>query len=163
MRFKSRSRRESNSAVLFVIPAAIAAFLVLVVPLAMSAYYSITGWKILQPATRNKLVWFDNYIDILTDPAFWSSIRVTMIYTVAGVTLELLVGLGLALLFRQVFFGRGLMRTLMILPMVITPAVVGMFWKLLYDPNYGVFNFALTAVGLPASRLVEPVLGAGPR
>jgi multiple sugar transport system permease protein/sorbitol/mannitol transport system permease protein len=123
---------------------------VLIVPLGMSAYYSITGWKILQPVTRNKLVWFDNYIDILTDPAFWSSIRVTMIYTVAGVTLESLVGLGLALLFRQVFFGRNLMRTLMILPMVITPAVVGMFWKLLYDPNYGVFNFALTAIGLPA-------------
>lgn len=115
----------------------------------MSAYYSVTGWKILQPVTRNKIVWLDNYIHILTDAAFWSSIKVTLIYTVAGVALESLAGLGLALLFRQEFFGRGVLRTLMILPMVITPAVVGMFWKLLYDPNYGVYNFALTFLGLP--------------
>jgi multiple sugar transport system permease protein/sorbitol/mannitol transport system permease protein len=149
LRLRPRPGRDSNNAILFVVPAAIAALLVLVVPLAMSAYYSITGWKILQPVTRNKIVWFDNYINILTDSAFWSSIKVTLIYTVAGVGLESLVGLGLALLFRQNFRGRGVMRTLMILPMVITPAVVGMFWKLLYDPNYGVYNYALTAVGLP--------------
>jgi multiple sugar transport system permease protein/sorbitol/mannitol transport system permease protein len=146
---RPRAHRDSNSAILFIVPAAVAALLVLAVPLAMSAYYSITGWKILQPVTRNRIVWLDNYIDILTDSAFWSSIKVTLIYTVAGVSLELIVGLGLALLFRQNFFGRGLLRTLMILPMVITPAVVGMFWKLLYDENYGVYNFALTFFGLP--------------
>lgn len=150
MRLINRSRPDSNNAILFVIPAAIAVFLVLIVPLAMSAYYSLTGWMIIQPRTRNKLVWLDNYIGILTDPAFWSAIQVTLIYTVVGVVLQSLVGLGMALLFRQDFFGRGLLRTLMILPMVITPAVVGMFWKLLYDPNYGVYNFALNAIGLPS-------------
>ena len=149
MLFRSRSRLDSNGAILFVIPAAVAALLVLVVPLAMSAYYSITGWKILQPVTRNKIIWLDNYIYILTDSAFWSSIKVTLIYTVAGVAIESLVGLGLALLFRLNFLGRGILRTLMILPMVITPAVVGMFWKLLYDPNYGLYNFVLTLFGLP--------------
>jgi multiple sugar transport system permease protein/sorbitol/mannitol transport system permease protein len=150
VRLQSRPRRDSGNAFLFVVPAAVTAFLVLIVPLAMSAYYSLTGWKILQPITRNKIVWLDNYAAILTDSAFWSSLKVTLIYTVAGVALESLVGLGLALLFRKDFVGRGVLRTLMILPMVITPAVVGMFWKLLYDPNYGVYNFALTAIGLPA-------------
>jgi multiple sugar transport system permease protein/sorbitol/mannitol transport system permease protein len=150
LRSAPRPRRDSNSAILFVVPAAVAALLVLVVPLAMSAYYSITGWKILQPATRNNIVWLDNYIHVLTDPAFWSSMKVTLIYTMAGVALESLVGLGLALLFRQSFPGRGVLRTLMILPMVITPAVVGMFWKLLYDPNYGVYEYMLTVVGLPS-------------
>jgi multiple sugar transport system permease protein/sorbitol/mannitol transport system permease protein len=116
----------------------------------MSAYYSFTGWRIIQPQTKNKIVWLDNYVDILTDGAFWSSIQVTLIYTVAGVALQSLVGLALALLFRRDFAGRGVLRTLMILPMVITPAVVGMFWKLLYDENYGVYNYALGVVGLPA-------------
>ncbi|WP_425101055.1 carbohydrate ABC transporter permease [Tropicibacter sp. S64] len=146
---RKRNKTDGSAAILFVIPAAIAAFLVLIVPLAMSAYYSLTGWRILMPRTRTKIVWFDNYVEILTDPAFWSSIKVTLIYTVAGVSLESVVGLGLALLFRQHFFGRNAMRTLMILPMVITPAVVGMFWKLLYDPNYGVYNYTLTSIGLP--------------
>lgn len=148
MRSTTRSRLDHTGAVFFVVPAAVAILLVLVVPLAMSAYYSFTGWKIIQPATRNKIVWFDNYIDILTDSAFWNAIQVTLTYTVAGVTLQLIVGLGLALLFRQEFPGRGLLRTLMILPMVITPAVVGMFWKLLYDENYGIYNYALSLVGL---------------
>jgi ABC-type sugar transport system permease subunit len=150
LRSRPRTYDDSNRAILFVIPAAVVAFLVLAVPLAMSAYYSLTGWRILQPHTRNKIVWLDNYIHILSDPAFWSSIKVTLIYTVAGVSLESLVGLALALLFRRDFAGRGILRTLMILPMVITPAVVGMFWKLLYDDNYGVYNYALGVVGLPS-------------
>jgi multiple sugar transport system permease protein/sorbitol/mannitol transport system permease protein len=150
LRSRSRTYRDSNRAVLFILPAAVAAFLVLAVPLAMSAYYSLTGWRIIQPQTKNKIVWLGNYIDILSDGAFWSSIQVTLVYTVAGVALESLLGLALALLFRREFAGRGVLRTLMILPMVITPAVVGMFWKLLYDENYGVYNYALSVVGLPA-------------
>lgn len=150
LRSRPRTYDDSNRAILFVIPAAVTAFLVLAVPLAMSAYYSFTGWRIIQLNTRNKIVWLDNYIDILTDAAFWSSIQVTLIYTVAGVALESLVGLGLALLFRRDFGGRGILRTLMILPMVITPAVVGMFWKLLYDENYGIYNYALNVIGLPS-------------
>ena len=122
----------------------------LAVPLAMSLYYSFTGWKIIQLNTRNKIVWLDNYIDILTDAAFWSSIKVTLIYTIAGVALESAVGLALALLFRRDFPGRGILRTLLVLPMVITPAVVGMFWRLLYDDNYGLYNYALSVIGLPA-------------
>jgi len=150
VRLKPRTYDDSNRAILFVVPAAVAAGLVLAVPLAMSAYYSFTGWKIIQLNTRHKIVWLDNYIDILTDAAFWSSIRVTLTYTLAGVVLESLVGLALALLFRRDFPGRGIMRTLMILPMVVTPAVVGMFWRLLYDDNYGIYNYALSVVGLPA-------------
>jgi multiple sugar transport system permease protein len=149
LHFRPRTYDDSNRAILFVIPAAVVAFLVLAVPLAMSAYYSFTGWKIIQLNTRHKIVWFDNYISILTDGAFWISIKVTLIYTVAGVALESAVGLALALLFRRDFPGRGILRTLLILPMVITPAVVGMFWRLLYDDNYGLYNYALSVIGLP--------------
>jgi ABC-type sugar transport system permease subunit len=150
LRSRPRTYSDSNRAILFVIPAAVVAFFILAVPLAMSLYYSFTGWKITQLHTRNKIVWLDNYIDILTDSAFWSSVKVTLIYTVAGVALESLVGLALALLFRHNFAGRGLLRTLLILPMVVTPAVVGMFWRLLYDDNYGIYNYALSVIGLPS-------------
>ena len=149
LHFRPRTYDDSNRAILFVIPAAVVAFLVLAVPLAMSLYYSFTGWKIIQLNTRHKIVWLDNYISILTDGAFWASVKVTLIYTVAGVALESAVGLALALLFRRDFPGRGILRTLLILPMVITPAVVGMFWRLLYDDNYGLYNYALSVIGLP--------------
>lgn len=133
----------------FLIPAALATLLVLAVPLALSAYFSATGWMITVQGSQGRLVGFANYVAVLTDKAFWTAVGVTLIYTVAGTSIQSVVGLGLALLFRQEFFGRGVLRTLMILPMVLTPAVVGMFWKLLYDDDYGVYNFVLSQVGLP--------------
>ena len=133
----------------FLIPAGLATLLVLAVPLALSAYYSFTGWMITVPNSGSRFVWLDNYAAVLFDKAFWNAVGVTLIYTVAGATCQAALGLVLALLFRQIFPGRGILRTLMILPMVLTPAVVGMFWKLLYDVDYGVFNYALSLFGLP--------------
>lgn len=138
-----------SGAAAFLIPAGLATLLVLALPLALSAYYSATGWMITVPGSQERLVGFANYIAVLTDKAFWTAVGVTLIYTVAGTACEAALGLGLALLFRQNFPGRGIMRTLMILPMVLTPAVVGMFWKLLYDDDYGVYNYALSLFGLP--------------
>lgn len=142
-----RSRRSAAAA--FLIPAGITIFLVLALPLALSAYYSITGWMITVAGSRERLVWLGNYIAVLSDKAFWSAVGVTLTYTIVGAICEAGLGLLLALVFRQAFPGRGILRTLMILPMVLTPAVVGMFWKLLYDDDYGVYNYALTLVGLP--------------
>lgn len=123
--------------------------LVLAVPLALSAYFSVTGWMITVANSQARIVWLGNYIAVLTDKAFWTAVGVTVTYTIVGAACEAGLGLGLALLFRQSFPGRGILRTLMILPMVITPAVVGMFWKLLYDDEYGVYNYALSIFGLP--------------
>ncbi len=133
----------------FLIPAGLATVLVLAVPLGLSAYYSVTGWMITVPNSGNRIVWLGNYAAVLFDKAFWNAVGVTLIYTIAGATCEAALGLALALLFRQTFPGRGILRTLMILPMVLTPAVVGMFWKLLYDDDYGIYNYALSLVGLP--------------
>lgn len=142
-------RPRKSAAAAFLIPAGITIFLVLALPLALSAYYSITGWMITVAGSRERLVWLGNYIAVLSDKAFWSAVGVTLTYTIVGAVCEAGLGLLLALMFRQTFPGRGILRTLMILPMVLTPAVVGMFWKLLYDDDYGVYNYALTLFGLP--------------
>lgn len=123
--------------------------LVLAVPLALSAYFSVTGWMITVANSQARIIWLGNYIAVLTDKAFWTAVGVTLTYTIVGAACEAGLGLALALLFRQSFPGRGILRTLMILPMVLTPAVVGMFWKLLYDDEYGVYNFTLSVFGLP--------------
>jgi multiple sugar transport system permease protein len=148
MRDTSQARWQQRIG-LFLVPAALAVILVLVVPFGLSAYFSVTGWMITVVGSRDNLIGLTNYITVLTDKAFWSAVMVTVTYTVVGATLEAAIGLGLALIFRQEFWGRGVMRTLMILPMVLTPAVVGMFWKLLYDENYGVYNYALSLLGVP--------------
>ena len=133
---------------IFVAPAMAAIAIVLAIPLAYSLYASTTAWTLTRPATRSIGVGIDNFVSILADPAFWSALAVTAQYTVACVLIQSVVGLLMALLFNQRFLGRGLMRTLALLPMVATPAVVAIFWKLFYEENTGLFNNALTAVGL---------------
>jgi ABC-type sugar transport system permease subunit len=143
------TRLRDTGAGAFLIPAGLAMVLVLAVPLALSAYFSVTGWLITVPISRNSIIWLGNYFAVLSDKAFWSAVGVTLTYTVVGALGEAALGLVLALIFRQEFPGRGILRTAMILPMVLTPAVVGMFWKLLYDDDYGVYNYAISLFGLP--------------
>jgi multiple sugar transport system permease protein len=69
-------------------------------------------------------------------------------YTVCVVTLELILGLALALFFTQPLRLRGLWRSLMIMPMMLTPVVVGVIWRLMYDPNFGVIALLLRSIGL---------------
>ena len=90
-----------------------------------------------------------NYRDLLSDPRMWSYFRITGFYVVASVLLETLVGFGLALLLRRKFFGSGLLTTLILVPMMLSPVVVGLFWKLIYNPTYGIFNYLL---GFPIGR-----------
>jgi multiple sugar transport system permease protein len=111
-------------------------------------------------------IWFDNYIDFLTDPAFWNTVSVSLLYTVLTVGLELLLGLGIALLLqRQNAFNNALSVALM-LPLMIAPAIASLMWKLMTNPNFGIFSYLLTLVGIvdfkwasaPSTALMTVVL-----
>ncbi|MGO4838117.1 carbohydrate ABC transporter permease, partial [Rhizobiaceae sp. 2RAB30] len=85
-------------------------------------------------------VWFGagNYIRILNDPFFWISLRNTVVFTVTAVGVELLLGLALALLlYGEVTRWRSFLRTLFLLPMVLSPVVVGVTWRALLTPEFG--------------------------
>ena len=58
-----------------------------------------------------------------------------------SVGMQTIIGFSLAMLVRRKFFGSGLITTLILVPMMISPVVVGMFWKMIYNPNFGFFNF----------------------
>ncbi|WP_373414952.1 carbohydrate ABC transporter permease [Ensifer aridi] len=143
-----RHRRIRISTVVwFTLPAAAIMALVLGVPLVYSFYYSLTGWSLVIPGSDQDFIGLLNYTDILRSSEFWASIRVTLIYAVVAVSLECALGILFAVLLNLEFFGRGLFRSLMLIPMVITPAVVGIFWKLLYEQDSGVFNYLLGTLG----------------
>ena len=88
------------------------------------------------------IVRLQNYRDLLNDPNIWRNFTVTAKYVVVSVGGQMLVGFGLALLLNRTFPLKGLV-TLLLLPMMLSPAVVGLFWKLLYDPSWGPINYAL--------------------
>jgi hypothetical protein len=88
----------------------------------------------------------DNYIQMWGDSRFWHSLKLTAIYTTSSVTLQILIGLGLALLVMQIPAGQWIFRIVAILPIVLAPVVVGLFWRtLMLSPNFGTGELARRA------------------
>jgi len=91
----------------------------------------------------------DNYARMLADARFWHSLQLTAIYTGVTVVLQVLVGLGLALLVMQIPKGQGVLRVAAILPIVLAPVVVGLFWRtLVLAPDFGLVDLVTRALGL---------------
>lgn len=133
-------------------------------PLFYSLYLAFTNYR----ATANTApVWLgiQNFSNILTDPNLWQAFTVSGRYVLFSVALQTLVGFALAMLVRGKFRGSGVVTTLILVPMMLSPVVVGLFWKLIYNPNFGYFNYAFpfinpSALDMIGSRLFnQPVPG----
>ncbi len=128
---------------LAVLPTAVVMLLVFGVPLLFSAWLSLEAWSPDQTLFGGTFAGFDNYTDLISDPDFAGSLRLTLLYTAITVTAELLCGLGIALLLNIDLPYIAVFRTLLIVPMMITPVVAAFCWKLLLDPDHGVINYFL--------------------
>ncbi|HTO29695.1 MAG TPA: sugar ABC transporter permease [Pararhizobium sp.] len=128
---------------LTIVPTMLASALVFGIPLVFSLLLSFQGWTIDSALFGGRFVGLSNYQDLFSDPLFRSSLMLTIAYTLATVTGELVLGLGVALLLNsRVPFVR-VFRTALIIPMMITPIVAALTWKLLLDPSYGLVNALL--------------------
>ena len=127
---------------LFIIPTI--AFLIIfnIFPLLYSLWTSFTDFRASTSAPAN-WVGLANYRELLADDFIWRNFTITAKYVLISVTGQVFVGFGLAMLLNRTFAFKGLITTLLLLPMMLSPAVVGLFWKLLYDPNFGIINYFL--------------------
>jgi multiple sugar transport system permease protein len=127
---------------LFIVPTITFLIVFNIFPLIYSLAYSFTDFRAStnQPAA---FVGLQNYRELLSDPRIWSNLSVTAKYVIVSVAGQMLVGFGLAMLLNRSFPLKGFVTTLLLLPMMLSPAVVGLFWKLLYDPSWGVINYVL--------------------
>jgi multiple sugar transport system permease protein len=146
---KTRADRLRRTATFFLLPAALVLTFVTLGPLIYSLFVSFTNWTLTVPGSENELVGFANYHGVISNFAFWRAVQVTLTFGVSSTLLELILGVILALMLNQEFLGRGIVRALVLIPLVITPAVIGMFWRLLYDDQQGVLNYFLLSLGLP--------------
>ena len=99
-------------------------------PLIYLAWTSVNRVDLTSPWIKG-FAGADNYSKMLGDPRFWNSLELTVIYTGTTVVLQMLIGLGLALLVIQIPRGQGLLRVAAIIPIVLAPVVVGLFWRTL--------------------------------
>ena len=123
-----------------VLPALLVMVCVFGLPLTFSLYLSFTGWAPDQALFTGRFVGLANYQDLLTDPAFIGALGKTFGYTAAAVAAQMGLGLAIALLLNVDLPGMRFFRTALIVPMMITPIVGALCWKLLLDPSHGVFN-----------------------
>jgi multiple sugar transport system permease protein len=141
--------KQSNRIVLFIMlgPAVLFLFLITVFPTLYVVYASLSRWNL----TRNPypvISGFQNFKHLFTDLYFFESLGVTCIFTIGSLVLEIIFGILIALLLFRSFLGRGIVRSVVLMPMMITPAVVGLMWRILYNPQFGVINFILNSLGI---------------
>ncbi len=143
----SRSIANRATPYLFLAPAGIVLVGALLYPIGYMIWASFLKWNPSQRIGEAEFVGLDNYLGLLTDPFFRESFWVTIKFAAIVVSLEMVLGVGLALLLDRKLRGMSVLRTLFILPMMIAPIVVGLMWRYMYDSQVGIFNRALDAMG----------------
>jgi len=144
----SRALANRSTPFLFIAPAALIMGIALLYPLLYMIWGSFRDWDPTQTIGEAEFVGLKNYITLLNDPNFIESLTVTLKFAFAVVTIEMVLGVGLALLLDRNIRGMSVLRTLFILPMMIAPVVVGLMWRYMYHPTVGTFNRMLDSVGL---------------
>jgi sorbitol/mannitol transport system permease protein len=131
------TRTLDTSARLMVAPAVILLFLWMIVPLAMTLYFSFLRYNLLMPGME-EWAGFDNYYYFLTDPAFGAALTNTLLLVGGSILITVVGGVLLALLLDQPFFGRGIVRLLVIAPFFVMPTVSALVWKnMFFNPVNG--------------------------
>jgi sorbitol/mannitol transport system permease protein len=137
------------------LPALIFTIVITQVPFLMNIWYSLTRWKVTPPTPRS-FIGIENYTSLFSNTFFRSAAWITVLMTLSAVVLSILLGLGIAMLLDREFFGRGLIRTLLITPFLIMPVVAGLVWKTqIFHGLYGVLNWVLGRLGLESVEFVS--------
>jgi multiple sugar transport system permease protein len=138
-----RLRGLSDRAVawLFISPTIVLLLAINIFPLLWAIRLSFTNYKSNLGKMPIKFVGLRNYVDILTDSDVWQSMQVTARFVVSSIAVQIVIGFGLALLINRNFRSNGFWTTVILVPMMLSPAVVGNFWTLLLQPQIGPFNY----------------------
>ncbi|MGB9097041.1 carbohydrate ABC transporter permease [Erwinia sp.] len=144
----SLSQREQRQAWVLLAPMLIVMGLLTAWPLLRTVWLSFTDAALIGTGGEVNYVGIENYLYALTDPDFLSSILRTLYFTVVSVALEGIIGVLVALLLNQQFYGRSVLRVLVILPWALPTIVNAMMWRLNFNPDYGSINALLTQLGI---------------
>jgi len=127
--------------------------LVAAYPICYAIWLSLNEYSVITPGL-SRFVGLDNYIDALGSTQFWEAMETTILFTVISVGLELVIGLGMALVMHQAFRGRALLRAVVLVPWAILTVVTAITWRTIFEPELGFVNTMLTALSLPGGDVV---------
>ncbi|NUR88815.1 MAG: sugar ABC transporter permease [Nonomuraea sp.] len=149
---------EPGTAWLFLAPALLLLAGMLLYPILYTAWVSVSDFDLASFQPSGWVGW-RNYEAVLHDPGFLDSLKVTGVYLVIALPLQMVLGFAIAFLLNVAWRGRGVLRALFLIPMVVAPVVAGGVWRMLLDPLWGVVNYALGLVGVgPVEWIGDPTL-----
>ena len=128
---------------IFVAPTVFLLLAVNIFPLIWTIRLSFTNFRVNRPNNDVEFVGLENYARILTDPDIWATMQATAHFLIWTIALQVLIGFTLAYLINKKFRGNDLWTTIIVFPMMLSPAVVGNFWTFLYQPQIRLFNYVI--------------------
>ena len=140
-----RVRGWSDGAIawIFIAPTIVLLLAINIFPLIWTIWLSFTNYRANRPNAPVRGVGIDNYHSVMTDPDIGAAMQATAHFVFWTILLQTLIGFALAYLIDRKFRGHGFWTTVILIPMMLSPAVVGNFWKLLFEPQIGLFNYAV--------------------
>lgn len=141
--------------VIFTLPVLVFIFVMVIFPLGYTVVLSFTEWS-MSSVEPPKFVFLDNFIEMIKNERFQDSVGRTILFSVACLIVQTVLGMAVALLLNRDYLGKSVAKTIFMLPMVVTPVALGMVWLLIFEPTLGIANSLLRSLGLPT----QPWLGA---
>jgi multiple sugar transport system permease protein len=158
-RSRARSAWRAWTPELLSLPALVAILAVMGFPLIYLGWMSLQRWALVGDEAP-RFVGLQNFVQLVADDRFVEALGRTFWFTLLGLASNLPLGLGIALLMHERFWGRNVCRALLILPMVATPAAMGLVWVIMLDPTLGIVRYLLGGIGIaqPPLWLSDPDL-----
>jgi ABC-type sugar transport system permease subunit len=146
--FKEVKKSDRVAMLVMLFPAVLVLLLVTAFPMMYVLYASFSKWNLTKNAYP-VITGMQNYARLFTDAYFYESLGISCLFTGVTLVLEVILGIVVALLLFRSFWGRGVVRSAVLIPMMITPAVIGLIWRILLNPQFGIINYALSQFGIP--------------
>lgn len=130
----------------FLLPAVVVMILLVIFPTIFAAGVSLTRWNLTESETRT-FIGLSNYVFLIKEVRFWEALGRTFVFMSVSTSVSLVIGMLLAVLLNRSLPFRNGFRTLLIIPMIITPVVVGLTWRFMYNPELGMINYLISRLG----------------
>jgi multiple sugar transport system permease protein len=150
---RSAQHADRRLGALLVSPSLIVIAIVAAYPIGYAVWLSLHEYSVQVPGL-SRFAGLDNYAEAFADEAFWSALWNTLAFTTISVGLELVIGLVMALVMHEAFRGRTVLRAVVLVPWAILTVVTAVIWRSIFEPQLGVANSGLSALGLPGGDVV---------
>jgi multiple sugar transport system permease protein len=144
---------DRRQALVFPAPAVITLFLIVIIPIGYNLYLAFNKWTI--GLGQPRFIGIDNFIELLSDDRVWNGVKVMIYFSGLSLSIELALGLFIALYFHRKFKGSEIVQAIYILPFAATPVAVALIWRIMLNPEIGVMNYLLRSMGFHGSLWVS--------